>query len=459
MSFITRKHISRRTVLRGMGVSIALPFMESMLPALTPLRKAGAVSPSRLACIEMVHGAAGCNDYGLKKNLWSPAATGRDFDLTPTSLKPLESLREYLTIISNTDCRMAEAFQPSEVGADHTRSSAVFLTQVHPKQTQGSDVHCGTSLDQIYAQKFGQNTPIPSIQTCIEPMDMAGGCLYNYHCGYMGTISWASATQPLPMVRNPRAVFEQLFGDGRTADERSARVNSDRSILDWLAREITRLKADLGPADRRRLDDHLTAVREIERRIQKIEQHNAGGEQRELPNAPIGVPDSFEEHLALMFDLQVLAFAAGMTNVSALKLCRDLTGRVWKDSGVKAGFHNLSHFAQDTAKIEEFGRLNTYHITLIKPFLEKLRDTPDGDGSLLDHTVVIYGSPMGDPNLHNHRRCPLFLAGHANGQLKGNVHIKAADGTPMANVFLTLMQKLGVDIHTFGDSTTAEFDI
>jgi hypothetical protein len=244
-----------------------------------------------------------------------------------------------------------------------------------------------------------------------------------------------------------------LFGDGRTPEERSARIASDRSVLDWITREINRVKADLGPGDRRRLDDHLDAVREIERRIQRIEEHNTSGEQRELADAPIGVPDSFEDHLDLMLDLQVLAFASGTTHVSALKLCSDLSNRVWPKSGVKAGFHSLSHFAQDPAKIEDFAKLNTYHVTLIKPFLEKLRSTPDGDGNLLDHTVVIYGSPMSDPNLHNHRRCPLFLAGHANGQLKGNLHVEVPEGTPMANVFLTLMRRLGMDIQKFGDST------
>jgi uncharacterized protein DUF1552 len=458
MSFIMKKHLSRRTVLRGMGVSIALPLMESMIPAQTASAKTAASSPSRLACIENVHGSAGASPYGIEKNLWAPAEAGHNFDLSPTSLRPLEPLRDYVTIVSNTDCRMAEALSPSEVGGDHSRSSAVFLTQSHPKQTQGSDVYCGTSVDQLYAKQFGQDTPIPSIQTSIEALDMSGGCLYNYNCVYMDTISWASPTRPLPMVRNPRAVFEQLFGSGRTAEERAERRKFDNSVLDWVSHEVSRLKLDLGADDRRRLDDHLSAIREIERRIQRTEEHNASGEARELPNAPIAAPDSFEDHLDLMFDLQVLAFAGGVTRVSALKLCRDVSLRVWPATGVKTGFHNASHYLNDPKLIEEYAKINTYHVSLMGRFMQRLKDTPDGDGNLLDHTAIIYGSAMGNGNLHNHKRCPLFLAGHANGAMKGNLHVKAPDGTPMANVFLTLLNRIGMDINSFGDST-GEIDI
>jgi hypothetical protein len=456
--FITKKYISRRTVLRGVGAGIALPFLESMLPAQTAMRKTAAAVPARLACIEIVHGSAGSSPYGIEKNLWAPNGTGNDFDLTPTSLRALKTVRDYVTIVSNTDCRMAEALEPSEVGGDHSRSSAVFLTQSHPKQTQGSDVYCGTSLDQLYASQFGQDTPVPSIQTAIEALDMSGGCLYNYNCVYMDTISWVSPTRPLPMVRNPRAIFEQMFGVGRTPEERSERRQFDESVLDWLTHEVSRLKTNLGPDDRRRLDDHLSAVREIERRIQRTEAHNASGELRDLPDAPIGVPDSFEEHLDLMFDLQALAFASGVTRVSALKLCRDVSTRVWASTGVKTGFHNASHYLNDPKLIEEYAKVNAYHVSLVTKFLEHLRDIPDGDGNLLDHTAVIYGSAMGNSNLHNHKRCPLFLAGHANGQIKGNRHVKAPDGTPMANVFLTLLRRLGMEINNFGDSS-GEIDI
>ena len=307
--YITKKHMSRRTVLRGMGVTVALPFLEAMVPAGTAHAKA-ATGKVRLAAIEMVHGSAGATAIGAKKFLWSPEATGSAFDLSPSSLASLEPYRDYLTIISNTDVRNAEAFTPPEIGGDHFRSSAVFLTQAHPKQTQGSDVHVATSLDQMYAQKFGQDTPIPSMQLCIENVDQAGGCAYGYACVYTDTISWAGRRpQPLPMVRDPRAAFDMLFGVGATPEQRAARRKADKSILDWITAEVAQLKSNLGPVDRARLSDYLDDVREIERRIQRIEASNASGEPRELPMAPIGVPDAFDEHVKLMFDLQAVAFA------------------------------------------------------------------------------------------------------------------------------------------------------
>jgi len=451
---ITKKHLSRRTVLRGMGATVALPMLESMVPALTAQRRTAAGKPAvRLACLEMVHGSAGATKYGLERHMWSPAQEGRDFDLAPTSLKSLEPYREYLTIVSNTDCRMAEAFADNEVGGDHNRSSAAYLTQAKPKQTLGSDIYSGVSMDQLYAQRFGQDTPVPSIQLAIESDD-TGGCHYGYACVYMGPISWASPTQPLPMIRDPRAVFDQLFGVGGTPAERAARRRTDRSILDWISREVARLKGELGPTDRNRLDQYLEDVREVERRIQRIEARNSSGGPGELPMAPIGVPDSFHEHVQIMFDLQALAFMSDVTRVSSFKLSRDATGRVYPESGVRTAFHAASHHGENENQIIDFGKINTYHVGMIPYFLEKLKQAPDGDGTVLDSTVIVYGSPMGDSNLHNHKRCPLFLAGHGGGQLKGYVHVKTPDGTPMANVFLTLLHRLGVDdIERFGDST------
>ncbi len=447
---ITKKHLSRRTMLRGMGAAISLPFLESMLPAQTKPKK----TPPRLACIEMVHGSAGANTYGASKNLWAPAATGHDFDLAPTSLISLQPYRDYLTIVSNTDCRNAEAFELGEVGADHFRTAAVFLTQSKPKMTEGSDVYAGTSLDQFYAQRAGQDTPVPSIQLSIESLALSGACSYGYSCVYTDLISWASPTDPLPMTRDPRVVFEQLFGDGGTAELRKERRDSSKSILDYVTREVGRLKRDLGAADRSRLDDYLDDVREVERRIQKIEQYNSSGETRALPDAPIGVPDIWEDHIRLMFDLQALAFSSGVTRVSAFKMSRDVSQRVWPESGVRTAFHAASHHGGKPQSVEDFGKINRYHVGMVPYFLEKLKNTADGDGNLLDHTVVLYGSGMGDGNLHNHKRCPLFLAGHGNGALKGNLHFKAPDGTPMANVFLTLLHRMGIgNVETFGDST------
>jgi hypothetical protein len=456
--YITNKHLPRRTVLKGMGATLALPFLEAMLPART-LRAAAANRNIRLVCIEMVHGSAGSAAIGIKKNLWAPAGVGSGFDLSATSLSSLEPFRDYLTIVSNTDVRNAEAFTAPEIGGDHFRSSAVFLTQTHPKQTQGSDVHAGTSLDQIYAKTFGQDTPIPSMQLSIENVDQAGGCSYGYSCTYTDSISWASPSQPLPMTRDPRTVFDQLFGVGATPQDRAERRSEDRSILDWLNTATARLEKELGVADRERLGSYLDEVREIERRIQHIEARNASGEARELPEAPIGVPDSFSEHVKLMFDLQALAFASDITRVFAFKLGRDASNRVYPESGFKGAFHSSSHHGEREERILDFQKINTYHVSLVPYLLEKLKNTPDGDGSLLDNSLIMYGSPMGDSNLHNHKRCPLFLVGHAGGRLKGGLHLRAADGTPMANVMLTVLRHLGVtDARQFGDST-AEFDL
>jgi hypothetical protein len=449
--FITKKHLSRRTVLRGMGVSLALPLLDSMVPAQTPVTKTAAVPKTRLACIEMVHGAAGSTADGTEKHYWSPAEEGRDFKFSQT-LEPLEPLRDYITVVSDTDLHPATAWAAAEEGADHFRSSAVYLTAAHPKMTEGSDYFAGTSIDQLYAQQFGQDTPLPSIQLCIEMVDASGACDYGYACVYADTISWASPTQPLPMTLDPRMAFESLFGEGGTPQERLARQKVNRSILDWISRDVARLQKGLGPSDRNRLNQYLDDVREIERRIQRIEKYNASGEARALPAAPLGVPDSYEDHVKLMFDLQALAFMTETTRVSAFKMSRDVSTRVFPESGVKQPFHPCSHHQENPAKIAEFAKLNRYHVSLVPYFLNKLKDTPDGDGNLLDHSVVLYGSPLGDSNVHNHKRVPIFLAGHANGGLKGNLHVRTKDGTPMANVLLAVAHKLGVNVESFGDS-------
>ena len=452
--YLTKKHLSRRTVLRGMGVSMAMPLLDAMIPAHALPAQAATASPTRLAAIEMVHGSAGATKVGIERNLWSPTAAGSDFDLTPTSLLPLDPMREHLTIISNTAVRNAEAFTLGETGGDHFRASATFLTQAHPKQTEGSDVYVGTSMDQLYAQQFGQETAIPSMQLCIENVDQSGGCAYGYACVYTDTISWAAPTEPLPMVRDPRVAFDLLFGAGGSPEERSNRRRTDQSILDWITSEVAKLQQSLGPSDRHRLNEYLEDVREIERRIQKIEAQNTSGAPRDLPEAPIGVPDSFREHVEVMFDLQALAFMSDLTRVFSFKMGRDASGRVYPESGTTRGFHPASHHGEREDRVLEFAKINTYHVSLIPYFLEKLKNTQDGDASLLDRTMVVYGSPMGNSNIHNHKRCPLFLAGHANGQLKGNSHVITEDRTPMANVMLTLLHKLGRhDLESFGDST------
>src|SRR5271154_6529729 len=451
--FITRKHLSRRTVLRGMGVTVALPLLDSMVPAQTPLHKTAASPKSRLACIEMVHGAAGSTVDGTARHYWSPSKEGADFEFTQT-LRSLEPFGEYLTIVSDTDLANAAALSAAEEGADHTRSSAVFLTAAHPKMTEGSDILLGPSMDQTYAQKSGQDTPLPSIQLCIEDVgSLSGACGYGYSCVYANTISWGSPTTPLPMEMDPRVAFERLFGDGGTSAERLARRQAERSILDGITAKVARLSKGLDPSDRNRLNEYLEDVREIERRIQKVEQYNSSGHARALPEAPIGVPDSFEDHVKLMFDLQALAFMTETTRVASFKMGRDVSSRVYPESGVKTPFHACSHHGENPEKIAEYAKLNAYHVGMVPYFLNKLRNTPDGDGNLLDHSVVLYGSPMGDSNIHEHKRVPLFLAGHANGRLKGNLHVRTPRGTPMGNVLLTVLRRLGADVERVGDST------
>src|SRR5262245_5860888 len=456
MEFLIGKPLPRRTFIRGLGATIALPFLDAMVPIGRKAYGVMANERTRLVAIEMVHGAAGCNELGARLNLWSPAEVGKGFDLSPTALASLEQYRDYLTIISNTDVRQAEPFAAHEIGGDHFRSSAVFLTQSHPTQTEGSNVYVGTSLDQLYAQRFGQETPIPSMQLCIENVDQAGGCAYGYACVYTDSISWASPTEPLPVIRDPRVAFEKLFGVGGTSEERANRRRTRRSILDWVAEEMASLKRTLGPEDRQRLDRYIEDIREVERRIQRIEARNSSGEPRALPEAPAGVPDSFEEHVKLMFDLQALAFAADMTRVFSFKMGRDGSSRTYPASGTDRPFHPASHHGGSERGVKDFFLINTYRVGMLPYFLQKLEGMSEGDGSLLDKTMIVYGSPMADGNLHNHRRCPLILLGHANGKLAGNVHLKAPDGTPMANAMLTMLHSLGMeDMKNFGDSTGA----
>ncbi len=454
MHFLNGKPLPRRTFVRGMGATVALPFLDAMVPTGRGAARYAAADRTRLVAIEMVHGAAGCNEWGAKQFMWSPSAVGRMFDLSPTALTSLDPYRDYLTIISNTDCREAEPETPKEIGGDHFRSSAVYLTQSHPKQTEGSDVHVGTSLDQMYAQRFGQETPIPSMQLCIEPVDQAGGCAYGYACVYTDSISWASPTEPLPVIRDPRVAFEKLFGVGGTLEERASRRRTRRSILDWVASEMTSLKRSLGPEDRHRMDRYLEDIREVERRIARIEARNTSGDPRELPEAPAGVPDSFKEHVELMFDLQALAFAADLTRVFSFKMGRDGSSRTYPESGVDKPFHPASHHGGAEKGVRDFFTINKYHVGMLPYFLERLKGLSEGDGNLLDKTMILYGSPMADGNLHNHRRCPLIVLGRANGKLAGNMHVKAPDGTPMANAMLSMMHSLGMDdLKKFGDST------
>lgn len=459
MQYLTGKSLPRRSFLRGAGAVVALPFLDAMVPASAVAKASDSSDRTRLVAVEIVHGAAGSNKYGRENHLWSPEAEGTEFDLSRGSLAPLEPVRDYVTIVSDCDVEPAEAVTAREIGGDHFRSSAAFLTQSHPKQTEGSDVYAGTSLDQLYAQRFGQETPIPSMQLCIETVDQAGGCAYGYACVYTDTISWASPTEPLPMTRDPRIVFDQLFGAGGTPEGRVARQEARRSVLDFIAGEVRDLQRSLDAEDLRRMDRYLTDIREMERRIERIVERNTSGELRDLPEAPSGVPDSFDEHAKIMFDLQALAFQSDMTRVFSFKMGRDASSRVYPESGESTAFHPASHHGNDPERVEILGRINRYHVGLIPYFMEKLRSVEEGDRTLLDKTMILYGSPMGDPNIHNHKRVPFFVAGGANGALEHNLHLRAAPGTPLANVMLSLLHRLGVeDLESFGNST-GEFSL
>ncbi len=459
MHFVTKKKLPRRSFLRAAGAAVALPLLDAMIPAGRLYAAGKEAGPTRLVCIEEVHGVPGCNEWGAEQHLFAPVTTGSDFELLPDNvLKPLEPWRSHLTIVSNTDVRMAEAFDAEEVGGDHFRSSAVFLTQAHPKQTQGSDVFCGISLDQLHAQQFGQSTVLPSLQLCLESNDKGGGCDYNYSCSYSDTISWASPSTPLPMIRDPRSAFDMLFGAGGTPEERALRRSTHRSILDWVASEVAEMKRELGAVDRHRVDQYLENIREIERRIEMVEARNTSGDPRDLPEAPPGVPDSYSEHMKLMWDLQVMAFQSDITRVVSFKIGRDASNRTFPESGSNRAFHPASHHGAREKGIMEFNKICQYRMDQLTYLLKRLQETTDGEANLLDQSLIIWGSPMGDANLHNHRRCPLVLLGGSNGKLKGNRHIEVPEGTPMANVFLSLLRKLGHDLESFGDSN-GEFSV
>lgn len=453
MNFITGKHLSRRTFLHGTSASVALPFFDAMVPAGRAWRDP-AQAFTRLICLEEDLGHAGGNAWGDSQHLFGPAKIGRDFELGERhQLKLLEAYREYMTIVSNTDCRMGEPYRPEEVAA-HSKETSLFLTQSHALlKSGGSEVFLGKSLDQLHADRFGQDTPLPSLELTTGDDAPGGGCEYGYHCAYSQALSWASPTQPLPAISEPRAVFEQLFGTGDSPADRANRLRTNASVLDYVATNLARLKRELGATDRQALDAFTTDIRELERRIDLVEAQNSSGEERELPQAPSGIPDSWAEHVELMLDLQVLALQTDITRVSTLKF----TGRTnasFPESGVSKDWHNASHHGNVPQNIMDFHTINMWRMGRMTQFLEKMKNTVEAGASLLDKSVVMWGSSMGDPNLHNHLKCPLLLIGHGNGALEGNLHLRAPDGTPMANAFLSLMQSIGHDnLDHFGDST------
>ena len=436
MSFITRKHLSRRTLLRGVGVSLGLPLLDSMIPAQTPLARTAATSKSRLSCIYVPHGAT--------MDKWTPAADGKGFAFTEI-LSPLEKFRDRVSIVSNL-AHPAAGGVGSDAGADHARSAAVFLSGVHPEQ---GSIHVGSTIDQIAAQRIGQDTPLPSIELSIE--EVALSCGSGYACAYSNTISWKTPTIPLPMENNPQVVFEKLFGDGSNNADRLARKQQSRSLLDSVMDQVASLQRELPASDRTRLGEYLDDVREIERRIQKAE--NQIPADLKLPEAPVGVPESFDEHFKIMYDLQVLAFRAEITRVATLMYARDTSGAVYPQSGIRDGFHVASHHSNNRANMDKFALINKYHVEMLAYFLDKLKSTPDGDGNLLDHSMVLYGSSMSNGNQHDHDPLPIVLAGGASGQLNGGRHMTYAPHTPMSNLLLSMLDKLGIQADKHGDST------
>jgi len=438
--FITKKHLSRRTFLRGAGVTVALPFLESMVPAQTPLSKTAANPKSRLTCIYIPHGAT--------MDHWTPATEGAGFEFTEI-LKPLEPFRDYVNVVSGLCHPQAGPTDGEDSGGalDHNRAVAVFLTGSHPKK--GAQSQVGISVDQLIAEKMGQDTPLPSIELTIEESTLSSDA--GFSGAYRNTIAWKSPTTPLPMENSPQVVFERLFGDGSSDAQRKARRQQSISLLDSVMNQVAGLQKELPAADRTRLSQYLEEVREIERRIDKASK--AGKSNVAIPESPVGIPDDFEEHLKLMWDLQALAFQAEITRISTLLYSHETSGTVYPKSGVREGFHNASHHSNNRKNMDQFAVLNRYHISTLTYFFDKLKNTPDGDGSLLDHSLTIYGSTLSDGNEHNHDPLPVLLVGGAAGQLKGGRHIRTAPHTPMANLYLSVLDKFGVRQDKFGDST------
>jgi hypothetical protein len=435
MAFLSKKHLPRRTFLHGTGVALALPFLESMVPALTALGQTATKARTRLGCIYFPHGAIMPH--------WTPATEGAGFELSRI-LQPLKPFHGEINVISGLE--QAQAYG-SGATANHNRAAASFLSGAHA--VTGAQPHLGVTVDQVVAQKVGQDTPLPSIELMIEEASV--NCGDGLSCSYRDTISWQGPTSPLPMQNNPQVIFERLFGDGNTTEQRATRRQQSLSLLDSVTSEASTLQRTLPMADRSRLDQYMTDVREIERRVQKAAQQLS--DDLDIPEAPTGVPKDVEAHIKLMFDLQVLAWQAEITRVSTMLIAKELSNAVYPKSGIKDAFHILSHHSNIQENKDRFAVLNEYQVSLFAYFLEKLKATPDGDGTLLDHSMVLYGSAMSDGNQHNHTDLPIILAGGASGQLKGGRHLRFPTKTPMANLLLAMLDKFEIPAEKFGDST------
>jgi hypothetical protein len=431
--YITKKSISRRAILRGMGTALALPLLDSMVPALTATAATPANPLRRLGIVFI--------PLGERPGYWTPKTVGTNFEFSPI-LEPLKPFRDSMTVIS-------ELCDPLD---GHAVTVAAWLTGSIPKRTIAEDVRAGTSIDQVIAGKIGQDTVFPSLELATEDFTgYIGGCDTQYSCAYMNTLSWKNQTTPLPMEINPRIVFERMFGRAGTSQQRLDRMAKDRSILDSLQQDVSDLQGGLGPRDRARLSDYLENVREIERRIQRAEKQATT--ELKVPDAPVGIPESFEDHVALQFDLLALAYEADITRVFTFMMSRDASQRVYPNLGITEPHHSMSHHGGNAEKIANLVKLNTYHVSLFGKFLEKLRSTPDGDGSLLDHSMILYGSGMSESNNHLRLDIPTLLVGGGAGTLKGNRHIQAAAQTPLANLMVSIANKFDVGMDKFGIST------
>lgn len=434
---ITRRALPRRTFLRGMGAAVALPLLDAMIPALTAVAATPA-DPARLRRLGFVYMPMGCD-----VTRWTPPGQETLDELSPT-LAPLAPLRQHVTAVTNLELRNAYP-------GTHATSNASFLSAAKAKLTESSDYYLGTTVDQIAAQQIGQETQLPSLELCMDLLSIVGQCDNGYACVYQNNLSWSSPTTPLPAEAHPRLVFETLFGDGGSASERRAALQRRASLLDSVTEDLTRLRNQLGAADRARVGQYLDTIREVERRIQRAEADAADNPLPDLER-PIGVPASYADHARLMFDLQVLAFQGDVTRVITFQLARETSNRSYPEIGVPDAHHPLTHHGNDPEKIARMAKINRFHVSLFAEFLEKLRQTPEGNGSLLDHSLYLYGSGMGNPNVHDHTNLPILVAGGGAGKMRGGRHIRYDTPAPLANLHLTLLDKVGVRLDSFADS-------
>ena len=437
---ITKLALPRRTFIRGMGAAVALPFLDAMVPAM----RAQAKGVPRFAAIYCGNGAHMAD--------WIPATTGVGFEMSPI-LKPIEAFRNQMLVVTGLD--NFQATDQGDVGGQHPRAAPAFMSCAHPKQTEGADVQAGTTIDQIIAQKICRDTKLPSLEVSVDRNDVVGACDHGYACAYMNSMSWRTPTDPLPSETNPRFVFERMFGIGATAEERVARAKEDRSILDGLTQEIAHLRTKLGAPDRTKLGQYFDAVRDVEQRIVKAESTNSDFA---VPDQPAGVPETFKEYIELMFDLQVLAFQADITRVSSLMMARENVNRSYPEIGLPEAHHSISHHGNNPEKMKNYAKLNTYHIETLGYFLNKLKETGESESNLLDSTVVLWGSGMSDGNIHNNFNVPVVVVGGRDLHVKANRHAQYPKGTPLANLMLGVIDRFGVEVDKFGDSTS-EIDL